>query len=85
MWADLHHPGVPNPFASDANVYINNFVTPRKAKFLQEVVKVARKEGRITNYTVDEGGNIRVKKERGQHKPWALITTKEELDNFIRG
>ena len=82
---DLHHPGVPNPFASDANVFVNNFLTPKRAKFLQEVVKVARKEGRITNYTVDETGNIRVKKERGQHKPWALITTKEEMDAFVRG
>ena len=82
---DLHNPGVPNPFTSDANVYVNNFVTPRRAKFIQEVVKVARKEGRITNYTVDEGGHIRVKKERGQNKPWALINTKEELDIFVRG
>ena len=48
-------------------------------------MKVARKEKKIVNYTVDEVGSIRVKKERGERKPWAIITSKEELDTFVRG
>ena len=82
---DLLHPGLDNPFASITNIYVNNFLTPRRAKFLQDVVKVARKEKKIVNYTVDEVGSIRVKKERGERKPWAIITSKEELDTFVRG
>ena len=69
----------------NSNVYLNNFLTPKRATFLKEVIKPARAARKILNYTVDQWGLIRVRRAAGSGRPWAVVTTKEELQTFISG
>lgn len=75
-------------FSKD-NLYLNHQITPRKAKFLKDVVKVAFSEKKIGKYLVDERGQIRIKKVRGskeqrgdQYNYWT-VTSKEEVERVI--
>ena len=69
----------------NSNVYLNNFLTPKRATFLKEVIKPARSAGKILNYTVDQWGAIRVRRASGSGRPWAVVTTREELNTFTSG
>ena len=76
---------------TDANVYLNFQVTPRKTRFLREVVKPAHKQGKLGKYLVDERGQILVKQkrgsraERGEEYLYYLVTTKEEVARVVEG
>ena len=76
---------------TSANVYLNHLLTPRRAKFVREVVKVAHKERRLGKYMVDQRGNTWVKQVKGglydrgdQYKYW-LVTNKEEVEKVEKG
>ena len=61
------HPTLNTSFTG-ANVYLNHQITPKRSKFLKDVVKVAHRGFKIGKYMVDERGNIRVKKEKGARR-----------------
>ena len=80
---DLNNPSDDStPFFSKENVYINNLLTPKRSKLLVEVVKPARKAGKITGYCVDQLGGIRVRVGQGRGR-WHTITTLEGFNNII--
>ena len=75
----------------EANIYLNHPLTPRRARFLKEVVKVAHREKKVGKYMVDERGSIWAKKVKGgrfergdQFKYWP-VTTKEEVERVAHG
>ena len=63
-------------FFSDANVFISNQLTKARADFVKEVVKDARKKRVITNYTVDQNGQVRVKLVGGKGQAWYKVSSK---------
>ena len=67
------------------NIYLSHQLTPSRATFVKEVVKVAHKAKRITGYSTDQNGITRVSKTLGLGRRWVAVATKEELEAFIRG
>jgi hypothetical protein len=74
---------------TQANVFLNHQLTPRRSKFLQEEVKVAHKASKIGKYAVDERGNIRVKLQKGSKDDkgnqfkYFTVKNQEELTKLI--
>ena len=66
------------------NIYFSHQLTPARATFVKEVVKVAHKAKRITGYSTDQNGVTRVCKTLGLGRRWHPVATKEELEQFIR-
>ena len=67
------------------NIYLSHQLTPSRATFVKEVVKVAHKAKRISGYSTDQNGVTRVSKTLGLGRRWVAVSTKEELEAFIRG
>ena len=82
------HPTTNTSFTKE-NVFLNHQLTPKRSKFLKEVVRVAHKANKIGKYMVDERGSIRVKKEKGGREDkgdrfrYYTINDKEELEKVI--
>ena len=65
------------------NVFLSHQLTKRRLDFVQEVVKVAKQEQKITSYCSDQNGVTKVSLDRGRGKKWLKVSSKEELDEVI--
>lgn len=65
------------------NVFLTHQLTKRRLDFVQEVVKVAKQEQKITSYCTDQNGVTKVSLNRGRGKKWVKVSSKEELEEVI--
>ena len=66
---------------SDKNIFINFMLTARRTE-LSKQVRMAKKDRKIAKYSIDQNGNIWIKK-IGSDNDFYTVSCMEDLENFM--